>query len=301
MRSRAAAEQVGHEDEEGELGHLRRLEGEGPEPQPPGRPADVDAHARDLDGHQQDERRHHEGPRQAGPPAVVPEGGDDHGHGAHRHPRRLLLEEHPGPAVAAQGLHRRGREHHHQAHHDEQGGDGGQQHPPRLPGPGQVQLGCGRRRGLRGGRVRVAGPGAGGGPGPAGRRRAFLGPEVGRRAMGGARTWVRAARTPMGLGALGLENGERAEATGRARERPRVSALPAHAPGFWRKCDIPCRFSSRRVALARPWSPIDRRTDGPRAERDGGRAARRRRTGGQGTGRDRWKAARRPIGCPPAG
>jgi hypothetical protein len=143
-----AGDEGGAEDDEGELGRLRRLELEEPEADPALRAVDVHADAGDEHGDEQAERAEHQDRDHAGPAVVVEAGTDDHRHGADDQPHALADEHGERGADLFDGPHRRRREDHHRAeqaedrHHHHQG----EPEPLRGRGPGAV-LGHGGRPG----------------------------------------------------------------------------------------------------------------------------------------------------------
>ena len=127
----APRQQVGGEEEQGELRQLGRLHAPTARAQPARRPADVDAHAGDQHQEQQTQRADEDGLRQGAPAPVVEPHGARHGEHCGGEPHQLLGEELPCRAVVAQGVDRRRRQHHHQADHVEHQHDG-EQHDERA-------------------------------------------------------------------------------------------------------------------------------------------------------------------------
>ena len=95
----APGEDIGREDDHGELGELRRLDPEEADAQPAGGAADRDAEARHQHEHQERHREEQQGDHEPAPDAVVDAHGDHQEKRADTDPEQLALEEDPGAAV----------------------------------------------------------------------------------------------------------------------------------------------------------------------------------------------------------
>src|SRR5581483_7900168 len=127
----AARQQVGGEEQQRQLGELRRLDAERADTDPARRTVHVLADPRQQDDHEQRRGDGDERQRETAQAVVVETQRDQEQHAATDQPHHLPLEVVVRRALVLQRGHRRSREHHDEADHVEHDDDGEQQHVTR--------------------------------------------------------------------------------------------------------------------------------------------------------------------------